>query len=75
MKKLDRKKKKNILGMGNNCPTGEFEASYNGYIVCCMKNNLQDLIFVTQISVCIVIFHTICVRSIPIRTKKALLLM
>ncbi len=23
--------------MGNNCPTGQFEASYNGYIVCCMK--------------------------------------
>ncbi|KUY31682.1 hypothetical protein BAS09_06340 [Elizabethkingia ursingii] len=37
MKKLDRKKQKNILGMGNNCPTGQFEASYNGYIICCMK--------------------------------------
>ncbi|MCT3899085.1 hypothetical protein HZQ13_13360 [Elizabethkingia anophelis] len=37
MKKLDRKKQKNILGKGNNCTTGEFEASYNGYIVCCIK--------------------------------------
>lgn len=61
MKKLDRKKQKNILGMGNNCATGEFEASYNGYIVCCMKQP-TDQIFATQISACIVIFHTICVE-------------
>ena len=37
MKKLDRKKQKSILGQGNDCADGHYEAEFKGYIICCMK--------------------------------------
>ncbi|HAY3551746.1 hypothetical protein KRE47_05305 [Elizabethkingia meningoseptica] len=37
MKKLSRKNQKNILGQGNNCPDGLYEAPFKGQVICCVQ--------------------------------------